>query len=199
MASDPERRLATGLLCCLTCGWVVICITIVVMNLAIPGLPFLQEILVTMVSLTCFLCLSCRMLTLTVEEPGIQHVHSCRPPRREVWSSMKFLDFQAATEADTAAAPPGFHLIQFSEPSNPSHSPVKSVLRKVFIPAKPRMALQPTCACCLDDFSANDLVALLPCGHIFHEECVMKWFLTQASAAACPMCRACCTPRAQGP
>ncbi|KAF4550610.1 Ring finger domain-containing protein 4 [Elsinoe fawcettii] len=47
---------------------------------------------------------------------------------------------------------------------------------------------QPTCAICLDDFVANEtMVRELPCGHIFHPECV-DVFLTQNSSL-CPLCK----------
>lgn len=183
--SELERNLATCMLCCLTSGLVIL-----VMNFAIPGLPFMQELLVTMISLTCFLCLSCRLM-VTGPEGETERGYYGRgfgclgPPYNQIWSSMKFL---AVDDAQ-----PVFHLIQLSRPSNSSSPPVKTVLRRVHVPEKPHISLQKTCACCLDDFTNSDLVALLPCGHVFHEDCVMRWFVTQASAGVCPMCRSCST------
>ena len=49
---------------------------------------------------------------------------------------------------------------------------------------------KPTCACCLDDFQPRSQVAILPCGHVFHEDCIARWSLaTSKSANSCPTCR----------
>lgn len=51
-------------------------------------------------------------------------------------------------------------------------------------------AAQQTCLCCLEDFTSNSQVALLLCGHVFHEECIARWFLSsQERASSCPTCR----------
>mmetsp|Transcript_42923 Transcript_42923/g.100003 ORF Transcript_42923/g.100003 Transcript_42923/m.100003 type:complete len:213 (+) Transcript_42923:67-705(+) len=48
-----------------------------------------------------------------------------------------------------------------------------------------------TCACCLDDFLPQSRVAVLPCGHVFHEDCIASWSLaSRACANTCPSCRA---------
>lgn len=43
-----------------------------------------------------------------------------------------------------------------------------------------------TCAICKEDYSAEVIVRKLPCGHIFHGDCVIPWLKRVAS---CPMCR----------
>ena len=49
---------------------------------------------------------------------------------------------------------------------------------------------QKTCLCCLDDFLPSSQVAILPCGHVYHEDCVASWsFSTAAAAGSCPSCR----------
>lgn len=49
-------------------------------------------------------------------------------------------------------------------------------------------ALQPTCAICLEDYeSAVSVIRELPCGHIFHPECI-DTFLSENSSL-CPMCK----------
>jgi len=51
-------------------------------------------------------------------------------------------------------------------------------------------AAQQTCLCCLEDFTSDSKVALLLCGHVFHEECIARWFLSsQERAGSCPTCR----------
>ncbi|CAE7261356.1 unnamed protein product [Symbiodinium natans] len=48
-----------------------------------------------------------------------------------------------------------------------------------------------TCLCCLDDFEDTSQVAILPCGHVFHDACIQAWSLSLAEAASsCPACRA---------
>ena len=45
------------------------------------------------------------------------------------------------------------------------------------------------CAVCLSEFTKDENVReLLPCEHIFHDECIHNWFM-KAAAAACPLCR----------
>ena len=43
------------------------------------------------------------------------------------------------------------------------------------------------CPICCCDYKDNDLITELPkCGHVFHSECLFKWFETSES---CPLCR----------
>lgn len=43
-----------------------------------------------------------------------------------------------------------------------------------------------SCCICFGDHSLNDEVARLPCGHLFHRECVAEWLLKHCT---CPFCR----------
>ena len=43
------------------------------------------------------------------------------------------------------------------------------------------------CSICLDEYSPDEMVAELPCGHIFHSDCISKW-LTERSST-CPLCK----------
>ncbi|GAB5029565.1 ring finger protein [Nannochloropsis oceanica] len=43
------------------------------------------------------------------------------------------------------------------------------------------------CCICLSDFERTDLVRKLPCGHLFHSECVDSWF---SFNSVCPLCKA---------
>lgn len=46
---------------------------------------------------------------------------------------------------------------------------------------------QTCCAICKDDFAEGDVVkSLLPCHHLFHKSCVLRW-LTQYKRC-CPLC-----------
>lgn len=46
---------------------------------------------------------------------------------------------------------------------------------------------EPGCAICLDDFEEKEMVIKLPCGHLFHKDCVFPW-LTERQAC-CPLCK----------
>ena len=52
-----------------------------------------------------------------------------------------------------------------------------------------KVAQDKTCACCLEDFVPSSEVAVLPCGHIYHRECIMIWSLSHTAGGACPICR----------
>jgi len=45
------------------------------------------------------------------------------------------------------------------------------------------------CLICLDDLSAGQQVWRLPCAHVFHDACAVRYFGTRRSGAACPTCR----------
>ncbi|MBA0720931.1 hypothetical protein Golax_008526 [Gossypium laxum] len=42
------------------------------------------------------------------------------------------------------------------------------------------------CAICLNEFSEGDEVASMPCTHVFHDGCIVKWLKT---SHLCPLCR----------
>ena len=44
----------------------------------------------------------------------------------------------------------------------------------------------PTCSVCLVDTAKNEECFLLPCGHIFHIQCIEKWLKMHNN---CPVCR----------
>lgn len=41
------------------------------------------------------------------------------------------------------------------------------------------------CVVCLDPFKTKDVLALCPCGHVFHKKCLNKWLKRRL---VCPMC-----------
>lgn len=43
-----------------------------------------------------------------------------------------------------------------------------------------------TCPICLEEFNEDESVIELPCKHVFHKECIKKWFENNHS---CPTCR----------
>ncbi len=44
-----------------------------------------------------------------------------------------------------------------------------------------------TCAICVDDFTEEDVVRLLPCSHVFHPQCIDEWLINHSSL--CPLCK----------
>ncbi|CAE7836885.1 Rnf103 [Symbiodinium sp. CCMP2592] len=89
-----------------------------------------------------------------------------------------------------------FSKLEMSRPECFSHSAQRGPPAEWAAPCPaPGMCSTPvvvkTCLCCLDDFEEANKVAILPCGHIFHEACIKSWSLSLAEAAgSCPACRA---------
>ena len=48
---------------------------------------------------------------------------------------------------------------------------------------------------CLEEYTPNDWVKMLPCQHKFHEDCILRWFKDHV---ICPMCRFDCKADAAG-
>jgi len=44
------------------------------------------------------------------------------------------------------------------------------------------------CSVCIDDFEKGEILRVLPCGHIYHTDCIIPWLTTRAPN--CPMCKA---------
>jgi hypothetical protein len=44
----------------------------------------------------------------------------------------------------------------------------------------------PNCAVCCNDIKLGDKAQLIPCGHMFHPECIKPWFMQHNT---CPICR----------
>jgi hypothetical protein len=46
------------------------------------------------------------------------------------------------------------------------------------------------CSICLENFHQDELVCDIPCKHLFHEQCLAKWFeKTAISVFICPLCK----------
>jgi len=43
-----------------------------------------------------------------------------------------------------------------------------------------------SCVICLNDYEDHEIITLLPCGHFFHQQCIILWLKDHNS---CPMCR----------
>ena len=44
-----------------------------------------------------------------------------------------------------------------------------------------------SCTTCLELLTASDELSSVPCGHVFHTQCILQWFETGKSN--CPQCR----------
>lgn len=73
-------------------------------------------------------------------------------------------------------------------PSNPNSNPFKFKTSKIsqgeynYIEKK---GVQKSCNVCLMDYTPGELLKTLPCFHVFHKECIQKWFNEKKS---CPIC-----------
>ncbi|KAK8075167.1 ring finger domain protein [Apiospora hydei] len=75
-----------------------------------------------------------------------------------------------------------------------THASPSSISAKI----NTRTDYQPTCLICLDHFESNStIIRELPCGHIFHPECIDE-FLGEISSL-CPICRTSMLPRGYCP
>lgn len=57
------------------------------------------------------------------------------------------------------------------------------------VPVQPKGGVlggESQCSVCLRNYVDDDKCIMLPCGHTYHEPCIMQWVHTKAN---CPMCR----------
>ena len=63
------------------------------------------------------------------------------------------------------------------------HHKTKTNLKKIIFTDN----LIDQCSICLENYTDNENIIQLKCTHIFHQECIMKWF--QTNQKNCPLCR----------
>ncbi|KAI8322190.1 hypothetical protein GQ54DRAFT_297521 [Martensiomyces pterosporus] len=52
-----------------------------------------------------------------------------------------------------------------------------------------------SCVICLEDYAIGEVVRVLPCGHVFHDDCITHWLLRpKTKFHDCPMCKTPCFP-----
>ena len=158
------------------CGWFLLLIVTPIVGAIYPDTLYWKEVLVGMGSITCFCCCAFLVPLCCLARSGSRVEPEAE--RQQVWSSVLVSSMDGQDQGQD------FELLKLQ--TAPS-GPVKTVLGKISVKSKPCIA-ESTCSCCLEDFSAEDVVARLPCGHVFHEKCIMNWFLMRASSN-CPMCR----------
>ncbi|KAK2756177.1 hypothetical protein FQN54_005585 [Arachnomyces sp. PD_36] len=82
---------------------------------------------------------------------------------------------------------------QRSETSSPEGEPSFPQKQRASLPENHLMFSQSTCPICLSDYvPLTTNVRELPCGHIFHPECIDTFLLKTSSL--CPMCKKCTLP-----
>ena len=179
MVRDPEVAVCCMYMCC---GWCMGCICILGMIYAWPKqASFWELVLIVMLSIMGCFCITFRLLLCCVNDRVQDEPELERAPDRgkQVWCPVVF-------GSVTEEAEPDFQLVRVKK--SKSSRPVKKVLGKVSVKDSNPIIPQETCICCMEDFLSADVVARLPCGHIFHEKCIMHWFLIRDSSL-CPMCR----------
>ena len=141
------------------------------------GNSSIQELLFALACMTmlvgCLAWVRCQIYTQSYW--SAEELRDIRPVQEHIWASLCF--------GSLGKASPDFRLMRIREGC--AH-PVKRAKASV-IPAS--LKPQETCLCCLEEFEESDTVALLPCGHVFHEACITEWFLSARSSGACPICR----------
>mmetsp|Transcript_52319 Transcript_52319/g.124878 ORF Transcript_52319/g.124878 Transcript_52319/m.124878 type:complete len:363 (-) Transcript_52319:73-1161(-) len=54
------------------------------------------------------------------------------------------------------------------------------------------------CHICLEDLQTGEWVGQLPCGHIFHKQCIKRWLTVPSAQSACPLrCSSCPATKAE--
>jgi len=155
-------------------GWSMICITCMVFYTAFPDRSSLPNLLLGLAFGSVLVVIVGRMLI------------SDRCWRREediqehVWAPMPY--------ASAAQQKPRFRRIKLNMKESKWSKSCKTVLEEVDVLC-PTLCKQHTCVSCLDDFKPEDQVAVLPCGHIFHETCHVEWHLLKKCGNGCPICR----------
>ncbi|KAF3791846.1 E3 ubiquitin-protein ligase RING1-like [Nymphaea thermarum] len=64
--------------------------------------------------------------------------------------------------------------------SPPQPSPERSVS------LRPTVCSTGVCAVCMEEFAVGSCGKMMPCSHVYHEECIAAWL---AGGGSCPLCR----------
>ena len=79
-------------------------------------------------------------------------------------------------------------LAQYHQPTRTpaSREAVNGLRREKCVLRGRRSLVEECCVVCHDQYKEGDTVMHLPCGHVFHEDCVLPWFEEHNT---CPVCR----------
>jgi hypothetical protein len=108
--------------------------------------------------------------------------------RYGIWQRLKYADLSLSDFT------PSFMVMKVTREKDETNSAEAlrkhDVLDLQLYSAKANNVDQTICGCCLEEFGNDDCVALLPCGHVFCDKCVISWVTSSAQRAhTCPMCR----------
>ena len=101
-----------------------------------------------------------------------------------IWAACKFRELQAS-----CVAHPIFNIVCVTSDQSNRCLVVCRNLATVDRRPPAKISCQRACACCLDDYHLNTDVALLPCGHAYHQECIARWCFSSVKKVSCPTCR----------
>jgi len=142
-------------------------------------------ILFALMTVVAFLAAGC-------DQPQPEVIECRPPPRFCFWQHVKYAELFAAEFS------PAFVVMKVW--CNEKNTTRTSVAENATCLQAPRVLgadtasahmLQTTCGCCLGEFEDHDGVTLLPCYHVFCDECILSWAMSSATGShRCPMCRA---------
>ena len=151
-------------------------LTFFVLMLAVRSAIWSTTIIILVAGLLMLAGLAC----VYKAESSLADISPAKPRQegRFTWASCPF---------DSIGAHPEFRCIFMRKGETAAEwarsAPLSTIRQVEAVPQK-------TCLCCLEDFLPKSQVAVLPCGHVYHETCIASWsFSTAAAAASCPSCR----------
>jgi len=105
--------------------------------------------------------------------------------RRLIWERLSFKSLM--DRRNVWCASPNFMIMEVNDSTHATEIEAATGLDFRTLPAQE----SPSCPCCFSDFLPDDTVALLPCGHIFCDGCLLAWVASSGdNSRNCPVCRA---------
>ena len=89
------------------------------------------------------------------------------------------IDTNELLSEEQVMALPEFKYDASFDEENPSSDELKNMEMKKMCSS--------TCSICIDDFEKDEMLRVLPCGHMYHTECILPWLTTRAPN--CPLCK----------
>lgn len=165
-------------LTCITCGLITVGLLLPLLVALPVTKPFRKEI----IGLSCVLLFVGTLARVRLERCRMELLQTVkkREVKRRLWASAAFEDLDAF-ELE-------FHCMHI----HPGDKPRRDILEKASVlESRLSLATQKTCLCCLEEFEVSNRVAVLPCGHVFDEDCILEWSASRRRASrTCPICRA---------
>ena len=124
-------------------------------------------------------CFACRLCFHDRPQSGTQPSGQGMKPqemRRFIWASYLYWNLGATVSV--------FREVQL----RPHTKPVEG--RSVSKLPGAKVVKDASCLCCLEEFRPLSQVAVLPCGHVYHTDCIASWSMSGSTMASqCPACR----------